>query len=107
MTAPRRPRNVRPRRARDCRPWRRVLVPSFAVGRAQELIYDLHQLARDRAIPEIPIVVDSPLAIDTTTVFEMHPEVFDHGEALVRAAPQLFKFPLLRFTHTVEESKAL
>jgi len=85
----------------------RVLVPSFAVGRAQELIYDLHQLARDHAIPEIPIVVDSPLAIDATTVFEMHPEVFDRGEALVRAAPRLFRFPLLRYTHTVEESKAL
>ncbi|AHG89476.1 Beta-Casp domain protein [Gemmatirosa kalamazoonensis] len=85
----------------------RVLVPSFAVGRAQELIYDLHQLARDRAIPEIPIVVDSPLAIDTTTVFEMHPEVFDRGETLVREAPRLFRFPLLRYTHTVEESKAL
>jgi len=77
------------------------------VGRAQELIYDLHQLARDHAIPEIPIVVDSPLAIDATTVFEMHPEVFDRGEALVRAAPRLFRFPLLRYTHTVEESKAL
>jgi metallo-beta-lactamase family protein len=85
----------------------RVLVPSFAVGRAQELIYDLHQLARDHQIPEVPIIVDSPLAIDTTTVFELHPEVFDRGEVLVRAAPQLFRFPLLRYTHSVEESKAL
>ena len=40
-------------------------------------------------------------------VFEMHPEVFDRGEALVRSAPRLFRFPLLRYTHTVEESKAL
>jgi metallo-beta-lactamase family protein len=85
----------------------RVLVPSFAVGRAQELIYDLHELARARAIPEIPIVVDSPLAVDATTVFELHPEVFDHAEALVRAAPRLFRFPMLRYTRSVEESKAL
>jgi len=85
----------------------RVLVPSFAVGRAQELIYDLHQLARDGAIPHVPIFVDSPLAIDVTTVFELHPEVFDRAEAFIRAAPQLFRFPLLRYTRSVEESKEL
>lgn len=85
----------------------RVLVPSFAVGRAQELIYDLHELARAGQIPEIPIVVDSPLAVDATTVFELHPEVFDQGEALVRSAQTLFRFPLLRYTRSVEESKAL
>jgi metallo-beta-lactamase family protein len=85
----------------------RVLVPSFAVGRAQELIYDLHQLLREDKIPNVPIAVDSPLGIDATTVFEMHPEVFDRGETLVRDVPQLFRFPLVRYTRTVEESKAL
>jgi metallo-beta-lactamase family protein len=85
----------------------RVLVPSFAVGRAQELIYDLHQLAREGKIPDVPIAIDSPLGIDATTVFEMHPEVFDRGESLVRDVPQLFRFPLVRYTRTVEESKAL
>ena len=52
----------------------RVLIPAFAVGRTQEIIYNLHSLFREAAIPAIPIYVDSPLAIDTTTVFEMHPE---------------------------------
>lgn len=85
----------------------RVLVPSFAVGRAQELIYDLHQLARAGQIPNVPIAVDSPLGIDATTVFELHPEVFDRGEQLVRDVPTLFRFPLVRYTRTVEESKAL
>ena len=51
----------------------RVLVPAFAVGRTQELVYDLHILAREGKIPEIPIYIDSPLAIDATTVFAMHP----------------------------------
>lgn len=85
----------------------RVLIPAFAVGRTQEILYQLHGLAREGAIPEIPIFVDSPLAIDTTTVFEMHPEVFDHGESLVNSVKELFHFPLVRFTRTPEESKAL
>ena len=85
----------------------RVLIPSFAVGRTQELLYNLNGLAREGAIPAIPIYVDSPLAIDTTTVFEMHPEVFDHSEALVNATDDLFRFPQVHFTRSVEESKAL
>ncbi|MGZ5227655.1 MAG: MBL fold metallo-hydrolase, partial [Burkholderiales bacterium] len=55
----------------------KILVPAFAVGRTQELVYDLHVLAREGKIPEIPIYIDSPLAIDATTVYAMHPEVFD------------------------------
>ena len=85
----------------------RVLIPSFAVGRTQELLYNLNGLSREGAIPEIPIYVDSPLATDTTTVFEMHPEVFDHTEDLVNEAKDLFKFPQVHFTRSVEESKAL
>jgi metallo-beta-lactamase family protein len=85
----------------------RVLVPAFAVGRAQELVYDLHALGRDGAIPEVPIYVDSPLAIDATTVFETHPEVFDRTEAMVREVPELFRFPLVRYARTTDESRAL
>ena len=85
----------------------RVLIPAFAVGRTQEVIYVLHSLAREGAIPEIPIYVDSPLAIDATTVFEMHPESFDHSEEMVQKAKELFQFDLLHYTREVEESKAL
>jgi metallo-beta-lactamase family protein len=85
----------------------RVLIPAFAVGRVQELVYDLHTLARDRAIPEIPIYIDSPLAVDATSVFEMHPEVFDRTEDLVQRVPELFRHDLVRFTRDVEESKRL
>jgi len=85
----------------------RVLVPAFAVGRTQELIYSLHSLVRESAIPSIPIYVDSPLAIDTTTVFEMHPETFDQSEDMVRKVTELFDFPLVHYTRSVEESKAL
>jgi metallo-beta-lactamase family protein len=85
----------------------RVLIPAFAVGRTQEMIYVLHSLAREGAIPPIPIYVDSPLAIDATTVFEMHPESFDHSEEMVQKAKELFQFDLLHYTREVEESKAL
>lgn len=85
----------------------RVLIPAFAVGRTQELVYDLHVLTRTGAIPSIPIYIDSPLAIDTTSVFEMHPDVFDNGEDLVRMVSDLFRFELVHYTRDVEESKAL
>ena len=85
----------------------RVLVPAFAVGRTQELVYDLHELARAGKIPEIPIYIDSPLAIDATSVFRMHPEVYDKSERLVIEQPHLFDFPLVTYTRDVSESKAL
>lgn len=85
----------------------RVLIPAFAVGRVQELVYDLHSLARADKIPRLPIYIDSPLATSATDVFERHPECFDHTEDLVRAVDELFKFDLLRFTRDVAESKSL
>ena len=85
----------------------RVLIPAFAVGRTQELVYDLHQLHRSGKIPSIPIFIDSPLATHATSVFAMHPEVFDHSEDLVRHTNDLFDFPLVKFTRDVNESKAL
>lgn len=85
----------------------RILIPAFAVGRTQEMIYALHSLVQEGAIPSIPIYVDSPLAIDATTVFEMHPESFDSSEEMVRKTKELFRFDLLRYTRDVEESKAL
>ena len=85
----------------------RVLIPAFALGRTQEMIYALHSLTQEGAIPAIPIYVDSPLAIDATTVFEMHPESFDRSEEMVRKAKELFRFDLLHYTRDVEESKAL
>lgn len=85
----------------------KVLVPAFSVGRTQELVYDLHLLARAGAIPEIPIYVDSPLAIDATTVFTMHPEIFDQTENLVQTVKELFAFTQVHYTRDASESKAL
>jgi metallo-beta-lactamase family protein len=85
----------------------RVMIPAFAVGRTQEILYDLHWLAREQHIPAIPIFIDSPLAIDATSVFAMHPEVFDAREDLVSAVRDLFRFDLVQFTRDASESKAL
>lgn len=85
----------------------KLLIPAFAVGRTQELVYDLHALARAGRIPEIPIYIDSPLAIDATSVFELHPDIFDRSEHLVQEAAELFRFPMVRYTRDVTESKAL
>ena len=85
----------------------RVMIPAFAVGRTQEILYDLHALYRDGLIPHIPIFIDSPLASDVTAVFEMHPDCFDAGEDLVSKVERLFRFELVRYTRSVEESKAL
>jgi metallo-beta-lactamase family protein len=85
----------------------RVLIPAFAIGRTQELIYSLHQLIRDQAIPSIPIYVDSPLAIDGTTVFSMHPELFDQSEDFIGRVKELFAFQQVHYTRDASESRAL
>lgn len=85
----------------------RVIIPAFAVGRVQELVYDLHALRRASEIPALPIYIDSPLATSATDVFERHPECFDRNEDLVRAVDALFHFDLVRYTRDVNESKSL
>ena len=85
----------------------RVIIPAFAVGRVQELVYDLHALARAQEIPRVPIYIDSPLATSATEIFERHPECFDRHEDLVRAVDELFRFDLVHYTRDVAESKAL
>ena len=85
----------------------KLLIPAFALGRTQEIVYALHALHRRNAIPTIPIYVDSPLAVDATTVFRMHPELFDRKERLAGETSALFDFPLLQYTQSVGDSKRL
>jgi metallo-beta-lactamase family protein len=85
----------------------RVIIPAFAVGRTQELLYDLHRLTRANAIPAIPIVLDSPLAIAATTVFATNPDAHDRTEELVNEVDDLFDFDRLEFTRDTAASKAL
>lgn len=85
----------------------KVLVPSFAVGRTQELVYALNKLFQAGKIPRVPIFIDSPLAIEATSVFRMHPEIFDRTERLIDVNDPIFDFSLVQYTRDVEESKKL
>jgi len=85
----------------------KILIPAFAVGRTQELVYSLHALNRRNAIPDIPIYIDSPMAVNATEVFRLHPEVFDRSEWLIDDTEHILDFPLVHYVRDVEESKRL
>ena len=55
----------------------KIIIPSFAVERTQQLLYVLHQLFEDGSIPDVPVFVDSPLAVNATEIFRLHPECFN------------------------------
>lgn len=88
----------------------KVVIPCFAVGRTQEIVYALHRLNLAEAIPDVPIFVDSPLAVNVTEVFRLHPECYDeelqHFVAQDRH-PDPFGFHRLRYVRDVEASKAI
>lgn len=87
-----------------------LLIPAFAVGRTQQLVYALHQLHSAGAIPDLPVFVDSPLATRTTEIFRLHPEVYDaeiREFLLTDDDNNPFGFGRLKYTQTVEQSKAL
>jgi metallo-beta-lactamase family protein len=89
----------------------KVIIPAFALERTQFLIYLLHKLYHQGDLPDIPIYVDSPLAVDVTNVFRRHPECFDDEtrEYLEKSDPDadIFGFGRLRYIRDVEESKKL
>ncbi|MBI2503368.1 MAG: MBL fold metallo-hydrolase [Candidatus Latescibacteria bacterium] len=87
----------------------RIVIPAFAVGRTQALVYELHKLFDQDRIPDIPIFVDSPLATNATEVFRLHPECFDRQtyRLFLQDGRDPFGFDRLRYVRTVEESKKL
>ncbi len=86
-----------------------VLIPAFAYGRTQELIYLLHELYDEGEVPRIPVYVDSPLATNITRVFGEHPEVYDEEahENFLEKGKNPFSFKGIRFVRSVEESMAV
>ena len=85
----------------------KIMIPAFALGRTQEIIYELHRLVNARQIPVIPIYVDSPLAVSATDIFTRHPEVFDLDADMLRRVSGVFQFQPVTYVRSVEESKAL
>ena len=94
---------------RTARRGGKVIIPAFAVERTQELIFSLHLLLDKNKIPDLPIWVDSPMAIDATAIFKLHPECYDahtHNAFTVHSKNP-FGFAALHFSRSVEDSKAL
>jgi len=88
----------------------KVVIPSFAVGRTQEIVYSLHRLANAGELPDVPIFVDSPLAVNVTGVFRLHPECYDEELRTFIAQdrhPDPFGFDRLHYIRNTEDSKAL
>lgn len=86
----------------------KILVPSFALQRTQEVLYYLNVLRLDNRIPELAVYLDSPMAIKITRVYQQFTGLFDHEmKDLLRQRNSPFDFPGLKMIETVEESKAL
>lgn len=86
----------------------KIVIPSFALERAQEIIYALKKLHDQKRIPSIPVYVDSPLTVKLTDVFKLHPECYDPETfALLHSENSPFEFPGLKYISRVEDSKRI
>ncbi len=86
----------------------KVIIPAFSVERTQELTFTLHLLFESNALPRIPVFVDSPLAVNATEVFRLHPECFNKDTfKMVLAHDDPFGFEYIRYIRLVEDSKKL
>jgi len=83
-----------------------VVIPSFAFGRTQEILYFIHELYNENLVPKVPVWVDSPLASNITQVFAEHPEVYDVDthETFLKKGMNPFFFADVNFTQSVEDS---
>jgi len=87
----------------------KIIVPAFAVGRTQEIVYMLNRMTTAGELPHLPIYVDSPLAINITDVFMKYPEYFDDETHQFTQSGQhpALTFPGLTYTRSTDESKAI
>ncbi len=87
----------------------KVIIPAFAVGRTQELVYNLNIMMFEHGVPPVPVFVDSPLAVNASNVFKKHPECFDDETRwfVEQARHPALDFKMLTYVQSVEESKAL
>jgi metallo-beta-lactamase family protein len=91
-----------------CEAGGNVVIPSFALERAQEVLYYLNKLLISKHIPHLPVFLDSPMAISVTDVFKAHSETYDREMTkLLESNKSPFEFPGLRMTKAVEDSKAI
>ena len=86
-----------------------LMIPSFAMERTQDLLYVLHKLFEENAIPRVPVFIDSPLAIKVTEVYKKHEDYFnsDAKEDEKISGDDILNFPGLTLTLTTEQSKEI
>lgn len=86
----------------------KLLIPAFSVGRTQEIVHLMDQLENQGKLPRIPVYVDSPLAVNATSIFGAHPECYDSDlETYLLTDPNPFGFNNLTYVKRLEESKAI
>jgi metallo-beta-lactamase family protein len=86
----------------------KVIIPSFALERAQEIIFSLKNLLRDGRIPKVPVYVDSPLTVKITDIFKLHPECLDQDSyKMLHGENNIFDFDGLTYISSVEDSKRI
>jgi metallo-beta-lactamase family protein len=86
----------------------KVVIPSFAVGRTQEILARINDLVESGKLSGVPVYVDSPMAAAATEAFALHPEAYsEEARRLLRAGDRPLEFPGLRITSSVEESIAI
>ena len=86
----------------------KVIIPSFALERAQEIVFALKQLRKEGRLPNIPVYVDSPLTVKITDVFKLHPECYDEEtRAMLQGQDSPFEFPELKYVEHVDDSKRI
>jgi metallo-beta-lactamase family protein len=86
----------------------KVIIPSFSVGRTQDIVYQMNNLKNEGLLPNIPVYIDSPLSTNATEVFRKHPECFDEETLeIMKTDDDVFGFDRLQYIRDVEESKKL
>jgi metallo-beta-lactamase family protein len=86
----------------------KLLIPSFAIGRCQEIIYSLNELKKAKRLPDVPVFIDSPLAVSATDIFRLHTECFKEDVLdIIRTQNDPFGFDNLHYIRTKEDSKNL
>ena len=87
----------------------KVIVPAFAVGRTQEIVYNLNEMMYNGDVPRVPVYVDSPLAVKASDIFKNHLECFDDEtrQFVAEARHPALDFNMLSYIRSVDESKAL
>ncbi len=85
-----------------------LLIPAFSLERTQELLFEINDMVEHKRIPEVPVFLDSPLAIKATAIYKKYESYFNtDAQAIIKSGDDVFKFPMLKFTEDAEDSKAI